>query len=400
MSEFSKTAEARINKLTNYYKALLNGENGVELVKKYDIITDNFIPSDILETFNNVFTFEKDIEKIKFVSNKLFNILYKAFNEYPAIQPQKNTFLDYIKQDNKLILDVLDRAKPAIQAINKTEVKQEYLDEIKTHFTELIKVDKHYTLKENVLFPVLENNWEFYDCLKVMWSFHDDIRKNIKRTIEIIDAKEFDLALFNKISTVVYFNIKTIIFREERVLFPTILETLDESLLNQMLKESVDIGYSYVDSKTIKIKQEDSKIDKSATITFDTGKITVKEAELIFNHLPVDLTFVDKNDTVKYFSTPKHRIFPRTNAIIGRKVHDCHPPESVDVVEKIVKAFEEGKKDKAAFWIKMGPKMMVLIQYFAVRDENNEFMGTLEVSQEVSEIMSLQGERRLLDWED
>ena len=103
MSEFSKTAEARISKLTNYYKGLLNGENGVELVKKYDIITDNFIPSDILETFNNVFTFEKDIEKIKFVSNKLFNILYKAFNEYPAIQPKKNTFLDYIKQDNKLI---------------------------------------------------------------------------------------------------------------------------------------------------------------------------------------------------------------------------------------------------------------------------------------------------------
>ncbi len=400
MSEFSKTAEVRIQKLTNYYKGLLNKENGVELVKKYDIITDNFVPSDILETFNNVFAYQKDIEKIKTASNKLFNILYKAFNEYPAIKPKKNSFLDYLIQDNKLILNVLDKAKPAIQAINKDKVTVEYLSEIKKYFTELTKIDKHYTLKENILFPILENNWEFYDCLKLMWSFHDDIRKNIKRTIEIIDTKEFDLALFNKVSTVVYFNIKTIIFREERVLFPTILETLDEKLLNTMLSESVHIGFSYIDSKQIKITKEGSKIDKTATITFDTGKITVKEAELIFNHLPVDLTFVDKNNTVKYFSTPKHRIFPRTNAIIGRKVQDCHPPESVDVVEKIVKAFEEGKKDKAAFWIKMGPKMMVLIQYFAVRDENNEFIGTLEVSQEISEIMNLEGERRLLDWED
>ena len=400
MSEFSKTAEQRIDKLTKYTIGLFKGENGLELVKKYDIITDNFVPSDILETFNNMFAYESDIEKIKMVSNKLFNILYKAFNEYPAIEIPKNSFLEYLKKDNEYILGVLDKAKPAIQAINKTGVTKEHLSEIKKHFTELIKIDGHYTLKENVLFPALENNWEHYDCLKLMWSFHDDIRKNIKKTIDIIDAKEFDLMLFNKVSTVVYFNIKTIVFREEKVLFPTILETISKSDLNQMLKESIDIGYSYIDSKKIKISASKSKIDKSGIITFDTGQVTIKEAELIFNHLPVDLTYVDKNDTVKYFSTPKHRIFPRTTAIIGRKVQDCHPPESVDVVEKIVKAFEEGKKDKAAFWIKMGPKMMVLIQYFAVRDENNDFMGTLEVSQEVSEIMNLKGERRLLDWED
>lgn len=399
MSEFSSTAEHRIEKLTNYMKGLLNGEKGLELVKKYDIITDNFIPSDILETFNNIFSYEKDIEKTKIASNKLFNILYKTFNEYPAIEVPKESFLYYLAEDNKQISNVLQKAKPAIKSINKGEVKQTDLDEIKKYFTELIKIDGHYTLKENVLFPVLENNWEHYDCLKLMWSFHDDIRKNIKKTIETLNNKEFDLKLFNKISSVVYFNINTIIFREEKVLFPVILDTINEEALKQMLAESTDIGYAYLDTKKIKIENKKSKIDKSGIINFDTGSITVKEAELIFNHLPVDLTFVDKNDTVKYFSTPKHRIFPRTNAIIGRKVHDCHPPESVDVVEKIVKAFEEGKKDKAAFWIKMGPQF-VLIQYFAVRDENNIFLGTLEVSQEVSEIRNLTGERRLLDWED
>ena len=399
MSEFSSTAEVRIEKLTKYMKGLLNGEKGLDLVKKYDIITDNFIPSDILETFDNIFAFEPDIEKIKLVSNKLFNILYKTFNEYPSIEVSKNSFLFYVIEDNKLINDVLQNAKPAIKSINKGKIKQEDLNDIKKYFTELIKIDRHYTLKENVLFPVLENNWQHYDCLKLMWSFHDDIRKNIKKTIETLEAKDFDLKLFNKVSSVVYFNIRTIIFREERVLFPVILETITDEDLKQMLAESIDIGYAYLNTEEIKIENKKSKLDKSGIINFDTGSITVKEAELIFNHLPVDLTFVDKNDTVKYFSIPKHRIFPRTNAIIGRKVQDCHPPESVDVVEKIVKAFEEGKKDKAAFWIKMGPQF-VLIQYFAVRDENNEFLGTLEVSQEVSEIRNLTGERRLLDWED
>jgi DUF438 domain-containing protein len=120
---------------------------------------------------------------------------------------------------------------------------------------------------------------------------------------------------------------------------------------------------------------------------------------MVLDLLPLDLTFIDKNDKVVFFTNPPERVFTRTKSIIGRKVQDCHPPESVDVVEKIVKAFEEGKKDKAAFWIKMGTQFL-LIQYFAVRDENNEFLGTLEVSQEVSEIRNLTGERRLLDWED
>ena len=117
----------------------------------------------------------------------------------------------------------------------------------------------------------------------------------------------------------------------------------------------------------------------------------------MLNHLPVDITYVDEYNKVKYFSSPKKRIFPRTNAIIGRDVKNCHPPESVHIVEQIVKAFREGKKDKADFWIKMKDEF-ILIQYFAIRDESGSYKGVIEVSQEVSEIKALEGERRLLDW--
>jgi DUF438 domain-containing protein len=117
---------------------------------------------------------------------------------------------------------------------------------------------------------------------------------------------------------------------------------------------------------------------------------------MMLNHLPVDMTLVDENDEVRYFSTPGDRIFPRSKAIIGRKVENCHPPSSVHVVTELLDAFKAGKKDKESFWIQMGKKF-ILIQYFALRDEKGTYKGTLEVSQDVSEIRSLTGEKRLMD---
>ena len=138
---------------------------------------------------------------------------------------------------------------------------------------------------------------------------------------------------------------------------------------------------------------------ETGKIDLETGLVSIEQIKLLFNHLPVDLTFVDENNKVVYFSTPKKRIFPRTKAIIGRDVHNCHPPESVHVVEKIVESFRAGKKDVASFWINMkGQKL--LIQYFAIRDEYQNYKGVVEVSQEITDIQQLKGEKKLLDWED
>ena len=128
-----------------------------------------------------------------------------------------------------------------------------------------------------------------------------------------------------------------------------------------------------------------------------TGILSTEQIKLIFNHLPVDITFVDEHNKVKYFSSPTKRIFPRTVAIIGRDVSNCHPKESVHVVEEIVDSFRNGEKSQADFWIKMRGEF-ILIQYFAVRDAQGDYRGVIEVSQEVSEIRALEGEKRLLDW--
>jgi len=127
--------------------------------------------------------------------------------------------------------------------------------------------------------------------------------------------------------------------------------------------------------------------------------LSPEQIELVFNHLPLDITFVDENDRVLYFSTPPKRTFTRTNAVIGRTVQNCHPPESVWMVEKILAAFKKGEKDVASFWIPF-KNQFVYIQYYAIRDKEGKYRGTLEVTQDVKEIRELKGERRLLNWEN
>ena len=130
-------------------------------------------------------------------------------------------------------------------------------------------------------------------------------------------------------------------------------------------------------------------------LNFESGILTLKQIENMFNHLPLDITFIDENDTVKYFSLGKERIFPRTKAAIGRDVHNCHPPASVHIVEKILNDFKSGAKDTEEFWIQMG-EIFVYIRYFAVRDQEGKYMGTLEVTQNIKPIQQITGEKRLL----
>lgn len=397
MSEFTENYKLRVEKLTNYTLGLIEGKKGSELVKKYQILETIFLPRDIFYLFDNIFKKVNNIEEIKTASNKLFNILYKNLSEYKKYNYPKNSILNILIENNKGVKKLLADTRQFIKEVNAKQNKN-IINELTQKFSELEKFTVHYTVKENILFPEIEKHIKTFRCLKLMWSFHDDIRKNIKRTLEILTSKQFDLKLFNKISSKVYFNINTIIFREEYVLFPVTAEIIDESVFQKMLTQLSEFELPYVKNFDKKIEKENLTYNTDKNIIkFKTGELTLEQVELIFNHLPVDITFVDENNIVKFYSTPKHRIFPRTSGVIGRTVQNCHPHESVEIVNKIVASFKSGEKDIASFWIPMGSKF-VLIQYFAVRDKDNNFKGVLEVSQEISEIQKLEGERRLLDW--
>jgi DUF438 domain-containing protein len=194
--------------------------------------------------------------------------------------------------------------------------------------------------------------------------------------------------------------IKDMIFKEENILLPMLVDMLTEDEWKQINEDSFEYGnlvdnipeWNPTGERKKVLKAEESEPD---SVTLSTGVLKKNELEALLNALPFDITFVDKNGLVKYFSQSAERIFARTTTVLGRHVTNCHPPTSVHVVTQIVEDLESGKKDHEDFWIRMGDKY-VFIRYFAVRDNDNNFLGVLEVTQNIAPIQEITGEKRLM----
>jgi len=270
-------------------------------------------------------------------------------------------------------------------------------------------VDKHYRRKENLLFPYFEKN-NMPGPPAVMWGKHDETRETLKLTLDGLQQIESiglrEAQAYNELAVLAAVeSVEDMIYKEEKILFPTAMDLLTEQDWYEIYLQSEEIGYCiYVPEFEWKPEGgSHMSIDKIAArsdkIQMPTGSFTLKELIAAFSIMPFDLTFVDKDDTVRYFSPGKDRIFDRSRAILGRKVQYCHPPKSVRIVNQILTDFKAGKQDKARFWIQLGPKFVYIV-YYAMRDESGDYMGTLEVTQELSEIRNLEGEQRLLKYDD
>ncbi len=396
MSEFTNTKERRVAKLLEVSRLILTtGSARAFILENRDFIS-TVMPADFITLFDELIKEGVGVEDLKPLSNKVLNIFHDTIEGYPGMEPKAGSFLDVLAQNNAEMVQVLNKIRPVFKAFVKKETDKQLTTNLGMLFEELEVFAKHYIIKENVLFPILEQKWPDYRCLQIMWSFHDDIRRNIKSIREQLKEGVTDIKVFNRRVGDVFFNMLAIKFREEKILFPYILATLGEKQLMAMDVEARELGYPYLqpDQPVVPHTASAAVSDK---VDLGTGLLTVEQVKLIFNHLPVDITYVDESDRVRYFSTPKKRIFPRSVAIIGREVKNCHPPESVHVVEQIVESFRNGEKSQADFWIKMKGQYL-LIQYFAVRDERGNYKGVIEVSQEISHIQALDGEKRLLDW--
>lgn len=397
MSEFTNHKETRVKQLVELFNGILKGENLGQLVAENQQLIESTVPADVILVVDRLVLMKIPMDDLKRGINKLLNLLYKTISECPYYPPAKEGFIGCLVENNRILDERLQEIRPLIREINKSPESAELRNLLKERFLEIEKFSNYYLIKENILFPVIEKYVPEYRCLSVMWSFHDDIKRNLKLIIEQLGSLVFDLKVFNRLSGDLFFNIYAIKFREERILYPLVEEMIPEKELNVLFKESSEIGFPFYQPGFI-TENTKSENPEENLVDLETGKLTVEQIKLLFNHLPVDITFVDENDKVVYFSSPKKRIFPRSKAVIGRDVHNCHPPESVHVVEEIVKSFRTGKKDVASFWINMkGTKL--LIQYFAIRDEQGNYRGVAEVSQEIGEIQNLTGEKRLLDWE-
>jgi DUF438 domain-containing protein len=399
MSEFTQKQQERQSRLYNFCVQILNADKPVTAVEQNRDIMDSVSAAEVIWVVDEMVKNIADMHELKTGINKILNLFHKALDNKPDTELEDKSFLFYLKANNTEMDNRLKNLKPFIRQINKEEITETLRDTIKNQFLEILQFETHYIIKENFLFPMLEKYWPDYRCVKVMWSFHDDIRRNLKEIIKLLEYEVIDLDQFNELVGLIFFNMYAIKFREEKILFPQILKTISANELNKLLLESIDMQWPFV--KPILPSKEiimESTVNAPNEINLETGAMFPEQIKLVFNHLPVDITYVDENNKVRYYSSPKKRIFPRSNAIIGRDVANCHPPESVHVVEKIVEAFKNGSKEKASFWINMKNET-ILIQYFAVRDKEGVYKGVVEVSQEISEIKSLTGEKRLLDWE-
>ena len=400
MSEFSTHQSQKIADLTELFEAIIYKQKAAETIHKFQSTTiANITPDDVVIFVHQLVDSGYPMDDIKSGINKLLNVLRRPLDDFRYEKPADDSFFGVCIQNNAQAISHLNKIRPYILEINKKALTSEIKTELITLWTDVQKFTDYYQIKENILFPLVEKYVADYRCISVMWSIHDDIRKNINQLIDILNLNDTDLKHLNRLTGDIFYNIYSIIFREERLLFPVIQKYIPADEIENIWNESVESGFPYINPPKKENVMEKNKVP-SDLIELKSGQLTAEQIVLVFSHLPVDITFVDENNKVRFFSTPKERIFHRTNAVIGRDVHNCHPKESVHVVEQIVEAFRAGKKDKADFWISMRNGKRVLIQYFAVRNEQNEYKGVIEVTQEISEIQRLEGDRRILDWEE
>lgn len=413
MSEFINNNQARVDSLYDFCFQLIKGAKGTDLIKKHQSAIDQLTPNDIVLVVHRLVEANVPMEDLKLGINKALNVFHKAIQNHPKAQVSPKHFLGIMMQENEELDMRLKEIKPLAKSINSLKDGKELAAEmslLKSKIQALSEMDKHYQRKENIFFPYFENQFPEYKCLGVMWSIHDDIRKVQKQLVAELQSSFIDLKLINRLLGDLFFFMYAIISREEYLLFPVAVNAVSDELWDEMNNQSHEIGFSFIETpeivktnkKLVKkesdMKGEELDMDQlgDTVLNFETGLMTLKQAMMLLNHLPVDITMIDENDRVCFFSNPKERFFPRSKAIIGRTVQNCHPPESVHVVDDLVKAFKSGEKDSESFWIQMKGRF-VLIQYFALRDEDKTYKGCIEVGQDVTDIRKLDGEKRLMD---
>jgi uncharacterized protein len=324
--------------------------------------------------------------------------------DVPASHP-----VDTFKQENKVlksVVEMLAMSYDQAKSLKDDEDLSKFINQLRSGFNQLMDVDKHYRRKENLLFPFLEK-YGITGPPKVMWGKHDEARELLKAANEALRETSMNrnelLSTIDLLLRPASTSVTDMIMKEEEILLPMCLETLRISDWFEIYEQTPEIGFCLYEPDT-EWRPEGEETEKkeepqsSGKIVLPSGSLTRQELLAILNTLPVDMTFVDKNDKVAYFSQSTERIFDRNRAILQRDVRMCHPPHSVHTVEQILSDFKSGKESRAPFWIQMGEKF-VHIEYFALRDENGEYLGTLEVSQELSEKRKLQGEQRLLSYQ-
>ncbi|MBW8325572.1 MAG: DUF438 domain-containing protein [Prolixibacteraceae bacterium] len=315
--------------------------------------------------------------------------------------------VDTFRKENReleKVADAIEQLLGQIPSLQDEQMKDLFL-KLHGRFNELMDVDKHYLRKEYLLFPFLEK-YEITGPPKVMWGKHDEIREKLKAAIAVVSAPGnitveeaqivTDLILLPAVKA-----IPDMIMKEEEILLPMCMDKLTDEDWYAIDQQTMEFGYCLYDPqdewKPEGMTTSEVVYNTKNSIQLVTGSFGIDELEALFKTLPIDITFVDKDDKVKFFSHGPNRIFTRNRAILGRDVRMCHPPSSVHVVDQIIEDFRSGKENSAAFWINMQGRF-IYIEYFAMRGKEGDYLGTIEFTQDLTQLRKLEGDQRLLSY--
>lgn len=405
MSEYINNREYRQKVLKELIMELHNGKSADEVKERFADLIQGVSATEISAMENALIQEGMPVAEVQRLCDVHAAVFKGSIEDIHRPEKQEDnpghpvfTF----KAENRVIENLIKKIRLKLESLKKGD--DHIINHLKEDLEKLWEIDKHYLRKENLLFPYMEK-YGIVAPPKVMWGVDDEIRLSIKEAKELVADKKATSELIAGTVESALVRIEEMIFKEENILFPMVLDTLDEDEWLKIAEESNEIGYClYTPTKTWrpvrvdveqKVQAQGEEPASEGYLKFETGIMSPAELEAMLNTLPVDITFVDKDGAVKFFSQGKDRIFPRTKAVIGRQVQNCHPPASVHIVEQIVEDLKSGKKDHEDFWIKMKDKY-VSIRYFAVRDQKGEFLGVLEFTQDIGPIQEITGEKRLV----
>lgn len=392
MSEFINNASKRKDALKAIIRKLHAGESVESLQEEFNEIIAEATASDIAQAEREVIAEGLPVADIQKLCDLHVAVFQQGLESQAAPESVPGHPVHNFRLENEIIGRVLESVEGSLARVLAGD--KDALKSLRMSAGNLQLIERHYEWKENLLFPVLEK-YGFEGPSKVMWGVHNDIRKAIRNLQALINSDSLDLETIDAEYLDLAKAVRDMFYKEEKVLLPESLTRLSQEDWDLIKSESLSLKKGAESTELIS-EEPAPALETEGKIPLSTGALTQEQINLMLSNLPVDITFVDENDKVCFFSQTSERIFVRTAAIIGRAVQNCHPPQSVHVVQHIVDDFRAGKRDVAEFWIQMGPKF-VHIRYFALRDTQGAYKGVIEVTQDVSSIRALEGERRLLD---
>ena len=410
MSEVIDNKANRIRVLKDIIKHLHAGNPPEQVQRQMQEIVRQTDASEIMAMEQELISEGMPVEEVRSMCDLHSKVTRDVLVQLPIRKPiAPGHPVDTFRRENEALRGVIAAMTQTLAELQSTKEAADaaaILLRFRQSFNDLMDIDKHYQRKEHALFSCLERHG-ITGPSKVMWAKDDDVRNLLKRLGESIHSDPADIEKWKmnlvEATNAVLKAVQEMIYKEENILLPMSLETLTEDEWAEIWSVSPKYGWCIVEPQqgyapSVSVMPESMKVPATGALMLPTGNVSLEQLAAVFSTLPLDLTFVGANDRVAFFTEGPDRIFPRSKAIIGRKVQHCHPPRSVETVDRILNDFRSGRQNVAEFWINFHDKF-VHVRYFAVRNSDGGYLGTVELTQDLTPLRALQGERRLLEYD-